>query len=107
VIAQARASLALSPDQPHLEYNLGVALLRSGAYAKAEAAFRRAIELQSDFVDAHVRLGDALLAQGRLVEAAALYRQALLMQPSDEAVRTRLERVEGMEKTTTRTGVPR
>jgi tetratricopeptide (TPR) repeat protein len=76
-----RALLALEPDEPQVNYNLGLILHGRGALEGAMDAYRRAIALRPDFPDAHGNLGVALQASGRLPEAEAAYRGVLAMHP--------------------------
>jgi tetratricopeptide (TPR) repeat protein len=69
----------LSPDLMRgiTETNLGTALVESGQLRDAEARYRRAIEIQSDYAPAYNNLGVALRAQGRLDEAIRAYEDGL------------------------------
>jgi len=60
----------------------GKALLKQTNAPRAEAAVRRAIELEPASVDARVELGSALFAQGKYTEAEAGYREALAIKPN-------------------------
>jgi tetratricopeptide (TPR) repeat protein len=61
--------------------NLGVVLCDQGKGAAAEAAFRKALELQPDLAMAHNNLGNALRMQGKLREAEAAQRKAIEIKP--------------------------
>jgi tetratricopeptide (TPR) repeat protein len=50
-------------------------------WAEAEHWYRRAIQMQPQFAEAHVNLGNTLLATGRTDEAVACYQQALQCNP--------------------------
>src|SRR5262249_23474210 len=52
-----------------------------GRLAEAEAALRKAIDLQPDYAQAHYNLGLALRNQGKLAEAEAAFRKAIELQP--------------------------
>ncbi len=95
--------LARDPDHAQAMNNLGVLLLDADALSSgveeiahgvvglaqpaqhhpsdAEAAFRAALRLQPDFVEAHNNLGTALRVLNRLAEAEAAYREALRLKP--------------------------
>jgi tetratricopeptide (TPR) repeat protein len=75
------AALALQPNNPAVQSNLGTALRGAGRLDEAVAAFRRAIQLKPDFVEAHTNLGSALLQQGKAAEAVAACRKALALRP--------------------------
>jgi tetratricopeptide (TPR) repeat protein len=49
------------PDSAAAQYNLGLALGRRGLVDRAEKAYRRALELDPDLVEAWVNLGGVLL----------------------------------------------
>ncbi len=51
------------------------------SYAAAIAAYRRAIELDPDFADAHCNLGTVLYNQGRRPDARACFDRALALAP--------------------------
>src|ERR1700679_557882 len=55
---------------------------RAGRLDLAVAAYRRALALKPDLVEAHHNLGLVLRAQGRLNEAAQAFRGALALRPS-------------------------
>ncbi len=63
-LAEFRKAVEIDPEDPEVQYNLGMELKAGGDTAGAIAAFRRAIELKPDFEKAHYNLGIALRAQG-------------------------------------------
>ncbi|MFQ5491080.1 MAG: tetratricopeptide repeat protein [Phycisphaerae bacterium] len=69
------------PRVATLEYNMGVALSREGKYAQAEAAYRRALQINPDYVRAHINLGIALKKQGDIQGAVQQYETALRLDP--------------------------
>jgi Flp pilus assembly protein TadD len=74
--AAHRKSIGLKPT--HIAYfDLGNDLLDLRNPEEAEAAYRKAIELKSDYAEAYGNLGAALLDQGKLGPAEAVYRQAI------------------------------
>jgi tetratricopeptide (TPR) repeat protein len=75
------AALALRPESPAVQSNLGTALRGAGKLDDAVAAFRRAIELKPDFAEAHTNLGSALVQQGKADEALAACRKAIALRP--------------------------
>lgn len=77
-------------EHPILFNNLGVVLKAAGQAAEAEAAYRRAIALQPDYVDAHNNLGALLQEQQRLPEAEAAYNNALSLQPGNAGIQFNL-----------------
>lgn len=54
-------AIELKPDLVIAYYNTGLALERQGRVAEAMAAFRRLLEVDSDFAEAHAKLGNLLL----------------------------------------------
>jgi len=66
---------------PFFHNNLGEAYRALGRLSEAVASYRRAIELEPDFVDAHYNLGNALKDQELDGEAVASYRRALALRP--------------------------
>ncbi len=91
---------ALPAGSPHLAlahvalFNLGVSLGALNDHAGAEAAYRRALALRDDFVEAHINLGTQIEAQGRRPEAIAVWQQVfdrgLTEDPSRRALRLHL-----------------
>jgi eukaryotic-like serine/threonine-protein kinase len=75
------AALALRPDNPAVQNNLGTALRGAGKVDEAVAAYRRAIQLKPDFADVHANLGAALMQLGKADEAVAACRQAIALKP--------------------------
>ena len=55
-------------------YNLGIALNDQNRFMEAEAAYRKAIALKPDYVEAHCNLGLVLRGQGQFKESLAAYR---------------------------------
>jgi tetratricopeptide (TPR) repeat protein len=77
MIRYLTAAVALRPQSPGARNNLGVALREKGALDEAIAAFREAIRLKNDYVEACSNLGSALKDKGQLDEAIATYQEAL------------------------------
>ena len=61
-----------------------------GKLAEAVASYRRALELNPDFAEAHNNLGTTLKDQGKLAEAVASYRRALELNPDFAEVHNNL-----------------
>jgi Flp pilus assembly protein TadD len=74
-IASYEAILATAPGVPLVHYNLGAAYKKKGDLPKAEAAMRRALELDPAFVDGYVGLATLLAESGRQDEAIEVIRQ--------------------------------
>src|SRR5205807_1197693 len=82
------AALALRPDNPAVQSNLGTALRGAGKLDDAVAAFRRAVHLKPDFAEAHTNLGSALMHLGKADEAVAACRRAIALKPNFAAAHT-------------------
>ncbi|WP_156754741.1 tetratricopeptide repeat protein [Actinokineospora pegani] len=93
LVAQRRPLDALSalgplldadPDAPSVQLLAGRAYLGSAQFRRAEAAFRRVLELDPTDHYALFALGKALQRQSRLVEAQTQLRMAVAMSPLPE-----------------------
>jgi tetratricopeptide (TPR) repeat protein len=85
---ELRAFLQLRPADPVAPQAwllLGEALGRMQNPAAAEQAFRAALEMSPQYIDAQGKLADVLLQQGRHAEAAAAYRTYLAAMPANPA----------------------
>ncbi len=69
--------LSASRSRAITDTNLGTAFYEAGRHDDAAASFRRAIQVQADYVPAFNNLGVALRAAGRTDEAIGAYRQGL------------------------------
>lgn len=67
--------------------NEGGVLLQRGDYTGAAAAFRRAIEEDSEYVPAYLGAGTAYARLGRASEAARAFRRALALDPGSAKAR--------------------
>ena len=70
-------------NDPDSQFRLGNSLKKSGDLAGAIEAFRGAIQLRPDFVEAWNNLGNTLKQLGRLAEAAGAYQRAIALRPGD------------------------
>ncbi len=80
----------IGPAPPPLWNNLGITLVELGRTQEAEASYRRAIELDPNFAEAHYNLGCLLHLHGRTDEAIACHQAALTADPSHGAARLAL-----------------
>ena len=62
-------------------YEDAIVFEEKGKLASAERAYKKAIKINRNFVEAHNNLGNVLLDQGRLKEAYNAYRKALKILP--------------------------
>ena len=78
-------SIRLGRSGASLMYKLGLGLEeRLGRYEDAEAAYRKALELDPEYACAHRSLGDLLQFHlGRYEEAEAVYHKAMDLDPTD------------------------
>ena len=70
-----------APRSADVHNRLGRVLLAEGRAADAEASFRRALQIDPDYVDALVGLGQAALATGRFADALRFVDQAIELEP--------------------------
>ncbi len=74
-ITTQRQVLTFAESDAETWYQLGVALERAGIANEAEAAYRRTIELQPDYAEAHCNLGNMLACRGAFDAALACVRR--------------------------------
>ena len=72
--AEAEAALKLRPDWLDMLFDYGLILKRLARTADAEAAFRRAIEIDRTYVRAYQMLGAVLLSQCRIQDALEVFK---------------------------------
>ncbi len=80
-LGASQKSVQLAPLDADAHYNLGNALQKLDKLEEAEASYRQAIALKSDYAEAHSNLGNTLKELGRLEEAEASYRQTIALKP--------------------------
>jgi len=71
-------------------YEQGRVLQREGKLPDAERAYKKAIKINRDFVEAHNDLGNVLLDRGRFKEAFNSFRKALNLRPGHPMLLTNL-----------------
>jgi len=64
-------------------YEEGRILHQKGKLSNAERAYKKAIKINQDFVEAHNYLGNVLVERGRFTEASHVYRKALKLLPDN------------------------
>ena len=82
-IAEAEQAVQATPGSAEAQFKLGTAWARAELFVPAEFAFRQAIALDSQYVDAYVNLGVVYYQLGRLADALAQYDAALAITPDD------------------------
>lgn len=72
-----------SENAPGAWHLLGIIHGMLGCLPEAERCYHKAIEIKTDYAEAHRGLGDILRQQGRLVEAIASLQEAVLLDPGN------------------------
>ncbi len=80
--AELQRLVAEAPRSAEARHRLGRVLLAQGRTVEAEAEFRKALDLDKEYVEAIVGLGQIALDAGRLVEALRLLDQAIELEPT-------------------------
>lgn len=88
--AKFKECAAILPEYPEIHASLGIALLKNKDYAGAEAAFRKAIDLDPADGSHYYNFGATLLQQFKNSEAAAMLRKAAEFEPAFEPAWTNL-----------------
>lgn len=88
----------LSPNDPVLRYNYGVALLSAGLLARGEVQLRRAVELEPYYALPRFYLARTVDVAGREQEAVALYREYLARAALEQPERAWAEQRLGIEE---------
>lgn len=80
------ATAQASPDSAQAQFELGNTYVRTGEWAKAAQAYRKAIELDPNYQTAYANLGVVYYQQGQFDLAASQYEKALELNPNDREV---------------------
>jgi tetratricopeptide (TPR) repeat protein len=83
-------TLAVTPPNLRIEYNLGIALGAADRYDEAAAHFAKALQIDPNFYDALVAMGVTLAHQGHLPEAIEYLQTAIRSQPDAPKARVQL-----------------
>jgi hypothetical protein len=81
-IASYRQCVALEPDFPGAQYNLGIALGDTEHYEDARACLRQVIEAEHENAEAYNSLGYVASRLGEPAEAIGHYERAIELQPN-------------------------
>ena len=71
-------------------YQEGRLSQQKGKLSDAERAYKKALKINQDFIEAHNDLGNVLLARGRYKEAFNSFRKALTLRPNHPMLLTSL-----------------
>jgi tetratricopeptide (TPR) repeat protein len=80
-LAPIDRAAALAPDKADVRNSRGFALRALGRDTEAEAAFREAVALDANFLEAHYQLGNLLREGKRYTDAEGSYRHVLALNP--------------------------
>jgi tetratricopeptide (TPR) repeat protein len=83
-------TLAVTPDNLVIQYNLGHVLGQQRRYDEALAHFAEALRIKPDFFDALINTGMTLSEMGRAAEAVGFYERALRVAPTSSKAHTQL-----------------
>jgi len=83
LIKDSAERAAVTADSAQSWYELGVDYELMGSSDEAERAYRRALQLDPNFVNPYVNLGRLLHRQLNLTDAEALYRKAMAAEPAN------------------------
>jgi Flp pilus assembly protein TadD len=82
-IPEWKKTMALSPDEPKVYYNLGVCYAHLGQYDEAIPQFEKALQLHADDADTNTNLAITLVKSGKPEEAIPHFQKALELRPGD------------------------
>ena len=74
-------TLAVTPPNFPMEYNLAHVLGEQGKYDEAAAHFQNALQIKPDFFDGLLNMGVTRAQQGQIGEAIEYYQRAIAVQP--------------------------
>ena len=75
-------TLAVTPPNLPIEYNLAHLLGEQGRYDEAAAHFQKALQIKPDFFDGLLNMGVTRAQQGQTGEAIEYYQRAITVQPN-------------------------
>lgn len=84
-------AVQLDPANPQLRLELGGLMFSLKRYDEAVARFQEAIQLKSDYANAHYNLSHAFLEQKKFLEAYQTMQSVLALVPADSAELTQIQ----------------
>jgi len=97
--AEFQAAVERAPDSAHAYFGLGHACYDLHDYESAAAAYRRTLELSSDWIDAHWNLALCYVQLDRIPEAIAALRAYIDANPGPDEVQKAQDLVANLQKT--------
>jgi len=79
----APACMAKTNTEAMLQYNQGIDSYKTGQYEQSVTAFREAIRLDPDYIDAYYNLGSVLEYLQQYDAALAVFKQIIVRKPDD------------------------
>ncbi len=82
--------IQINPNYPYIHYRYGLLLTQTNSYAEAEAEFKKAIELDPEFLEPAIQLADLYAGTGRAGEAIPILEGILAREPGNTKALTDL-----------------
>jgi len=89
-------AIELAPDFAEALNNLGCLYQQMGEHAKAVETFSQALTKRQDYASAYANLGTAYYALNKLDEATKAWDKALSLDPTNEKLKKKLQKIRGM-----------
>lgn len=87
VLAASSIGAAEVSNEARLQYNRGVDLYRTGQFEEAIGAFKQAVAIDANYIDAYYNLGIIYEQMNKDAEALGIFKQIMVRKPTDyEAV---------------------
>ena len=83
IIFSVNSGFADNMTEAKLQYNKGIDYYKIGQYDRSMEAFRRAIELDPEYIDAYYNLGSILEYLGQDEAALTVFKQIVVRKPTD------------------------
>lgn len=90
-IAEFKAELGLTPNEPNAQYSMGFAYLQLSQVDAAASEFKEVIAAHPEHSNAQYQLGKLLLDQGKLAEAIQHLEQAARFSPDTDYIHYQLQ----------------